>query len=82
MTPVEVTAFALGYANRRDRRQKQRNRDLYNLAVLIGIVTLSKHPMSFEEAFSGQSARVEMTDDQMYETVRALNAMFGGDEVR
>lgn len=81
MTPAQVTACARGYARGREERQKQRNLDLYNLAVLISRVTLSKNPISFAEAFPDQVTRKEMSDDQMYEAVRALNALFGGEEV-
>jgi len=50
--------------------------------VLIGSVTLSKHPKSFGDVFPEQvKPKEDMTDDQMYSTVQMLNALFGGEEV-
>lgn len=82
MTPAQMSAYAEGYAARRDARQRRTNVDLYNLAVLIGSVTLSKHPISFDRAFpENTQPKKEMTDEQMFAMVRGLNALFGGEEV-
>lgn len=40
----------------------------------------AKHAPSFEAAFPNDSAKKEMSDEQMYAQVRALNRLFGGTE--
>ena len=82
MTPAQVAAYARAYGKRLDAEQSRRNVDLYNLAVLIGSVTLTKHPKSFGDVFPEQvKPKEDMTDEQMYASVQMLNALFGGEEV-
>lgn len=83
MTPAELQIYARAYEARRDAQQRATQINLYNLAALIRPMVWAKHPPSYEKAFpDGESEKKdEMTDEQMYATVRALNALFGGEEV-
>ena len=82
MTPAQLTDYAKGYRAQQEAKQRRTNVDLYNLAALIASVTLSKHPKPFDEVFPEQAkSKKDMTDEQMYANVRALNALFGGKEV-
>lgn len=82
MTPAQVTTYARAYSKCLDAEQSRRNVDLYNLAVLIGSVTLAKNPKSFGDIFPEQvKPKEDMTDEQMYSQVQMLNALFGGKEV-
>jgi len=82
MTPVELNLYARAAAKRQREEQRLSQANLYSLAALIRSMVWSKHPPSYEKVFPDKSKnQEEMTDDQMYATVRALNALFGGEEV-
>ena len=82
MTPVELNIYAGADVKRRREEQKLSQANLYSLAALIRPMIWSKHPPSYEKVFPDEKTKEkEMTDDQMYATVRALNALFGGEEV-
>ena len=83
MTPVELNIYARAYAEQRKQAQRVQVGNIYSLASLIRSMVWSKHPPSFERAFPGidDFQHKEMTDDQMYAKVKALNALFGGEEV-
>lgn len=77
------------YMHRENDRAKKRAVALYNAAVLlthsIGSLFAGGEMKRFSEAFPGfdaeQADPKEMSDDAMYANVRALNAIFGGEEV-
>lgn len=84
MTPAELNLYARAYANREQERQKLRQANLYSLAALIRPMVWAKTPPSIDSVFPGLSGKPEneeMSDEQMYAQVRALNAIFGGKEV-
>lgn len=82
MTPAQLNIYARAYAKRRQSEQEVAQANIYSLAALIRPMVWSKHPPSFEKAFPGQKVQArEMTDEEMYQTVRKLNALFGGEEV-
>ena len=83
MTPAELQIYVRAYEARRDARQRATQINLYTQAALIRSMVWAKHPPSYEKAFpDGEGEKKnEMTDEQMYATVRALNALFGGEEV-
>lgn len=76
------------YAQRENNRAKKRAVALYNATALLMHSlegSLSGRGMKpFAEAFPGfdvqQTESEEMSDDAMYARVKALNAIFGGDE--
>lgn len=83
MTPAELDIYARAYEARQAARQRDTQVNLYNLAALIRSMVWAKHPPSYEKAFpEGKTEKNdEMTDEQMYAMARALNALFGGEEV-
>lgn len=82
MTPVQLNIYARANAQKIREEQKLSQANIYSLAALIRPMVWSKHPPSFEKAFpnAGQEPQ-EMTDEQMFAKVKALNALFGGEEV-
>ena len=82
MTPVELNIYARAQAERRREEQKLAQANLYSLAALIRPMIWAKHPPKYEQVYPENRPKQDnMTDDQMYATVRALNALFGGEEV-
>lgn len=82
MTPVELNIYARAYGQRRHSEQKTAQANIYSLAALIRSMIWGKHPPSYEKVFPDQNPKqTEMTDNQMYDMVRGLNALFGGEEV-
>ena len=83
MTPVELQIYVRAYEVRRDEQQRTTQINLYNLAALTRPMIWAKHPPSYEKAFpDGEGKKSDtMTDEQMYAMARALNALFGGEEV-
>ena len=81
MTPVELNIYARAYGQQRHDEQKISQANIYALAALIRSMIWGKHPPSYEKVFPDQkSKQTEMTDNQMYDMVRGLNALFGGEE--
>lgn len=74
------------YNRRENDRARRRAVALYNASVFLAQTVSGGQNRKFEEAFpgfdgtSGQKSE-PMSDDAMYAHVRALNAMFGGEEV-
>ena len=74
------------YNRRENDRARRRAVALYNASVFLAQTVTGGQIRKFEEAFpgfdgtSGQKSE-PMSDDAMYAQVRALNAMFGGEEV-
>lgn len=76
------------YVQRENDRAKKRAVALYNAAALlthsIGSLLTGGQMKRFSEAFPGfdveQAEPGEMSDEAMYAKVKALNAIFGGDE--
>ena len=76
------------YMQRENDRAKKRAVALYNAAVLLvhslPAALTGGEMKRFAEAFPGfdveQATAEEMSDEAMYAKVRALNAMFGGEE--
>ena len=83
MTPAELQIYVRAYETRRDEQQRISQINIYNLAALIRPMVWAKHPPSFENAFPSATPEKDndMTDEQMYAMARALNALFGGEEV-
>lgn len=77
MTPRELHLWAEAYLDRNRRAERDKKTEIYNLAGLIRVMVWAKHPPRFQEVFPDKT---EMDDDEMYETVRALNRLMGGEE--
>lgn len=61
-----------------ESERQMRNADIYNLATLIRTAVWGKHMPKFDTVFRKTSRKKEMTDEEMYSQVLALNALFGG----
>ncbi len=84
MTPAELNLYADAYVERRREALRLEQINLYNLAALIRPMVWSKHPPRLERVFpqaTRKEPQKEMTDEQMYAQVVALNRLFGGEEV-
>ena len=80
MTPRELGFWLQGWRERLDDEGRTQRRNIYNLASLIRTMVWARHAPSFEAAFPSDNTRKEMSDEQMYAQVRALNMLFGGTE--
>ena len=81
MTPAQLNVYVRAYMGRRKEEQRITQVNLYSLASLIRPMIWAKSPPSFDAVFPAERKPEQpQTDDQMYATVRALNALFGGDE--
>lgn len=79
MTPSQFYAWTNGYLEKLENDRQLRQADIYNLAALIRAAVWSKHMPKYESVFHRNRKKKEMTDEQMYSAVLALNAMFGGE---
>lgn len=71
------------YTLRENARAHKQAVALYNAAACLAHFVSGK-ALTFAQAFpefADDEEKKEMTDEAMYETARALNAMFGGTEV-
>jgi len=81
MTPAQLRVYADTYVDTVRLERQRDERRIYNLAALIRTMVWAKHPPRFEAVFPPDPAETEpMTDEQMYDQVKALNALFGGKE--
>lgn len=82
MTPAELNLYARAQGERIRAEQKAVRGNLYSLSVLIRAMVWARQPPSYETAFPDDAEKPkDMTDDEIYATIRALNAAMGGKEV-
>lgn len=81
MTPAELNIYARENLSRLQSDQRIRQQNIYALAALVAIMLSSKHIPRYEQIFREPAAtkRETMSDEQIYEQVKALNALFGGE---
>lgn len=81
MTPAELNLYAEAFARRQKAEERRAQAYIYALAALIRPMVWAKHPPGFEKVFPERAEPAkEMSDDQLYAKIRALNALFGGTE--
>ena len=80
MTPRELAFWLQARREHMEDEARGQRRNSYNLASLIRSMVWARHAPSFEAAFPHDSVKIEMSDEQMYAQVRALNRLFGGTE--
>jgi len=80
MTPRELWLWSKAYKERLQFETRMKQRETYNLAGLIRTMVWAKHAPSFESVYPAEAKKKEMTDEQMYAQVCALNRLFGGTE--
>lgn len=74
VTPYELNIFAKGYAKRKEIEQKE---GIYQ-AFLISRWVWQKR-INIKKILSAGEKKKSMTDEQMLERVKVLNAVFGGE---
>lgn len=81
MTPAQLRVYADAFVENVKLERKREERRIYNLAALIRVMVWAKHPPRFENVFPEEPEEHKpMTDEQMFDQVKALNALFGGKE--
>lgn len=83
LTPFELSLMIKAYAKRKEEESKERLILTYlnSLWTIQWLGKKSNHPKSLKEILEGGKPKKIMTDEQMLEKVKILNAMLGG-EVR
>lgn len=76
MTPFELNMTAKGYQKRKEIEQKD---NIYQAYLISRWVWQKK--IDIEKILNTETKKKEMTDEEILEKVKALNAIFGG-EVR
>ena len=77
ITPFELSTVVKGYAKRQEQRQKE---SMYQ-AYLISRWVWAKR-VDIKKYLGEQKPKRRMTDEEMFERVKALNALFGGTVVK
>lgn len=83
MTPRELAIYVEAYNQRLSFEQEQKQREIYASALLISqFVWVKGRKPSYEKVFGGHKPQKEMTDEEMLKAIEALNAEFGGEDLR
>ena len=77
MTPAELILAVRAHQRREKTRRQERDADLYLLAAMVGQAVWGKLER-FEAIFERGKPDQGMTDEEMLDMVRALNAAMGG----
>ena len=78
MTPRELMLWSRAFREKVLDDAKMKRREIYTLAGLIRTMVWARHAPSYESVFPETARKKEMTDEQMYAQVCALNKLFGG----
>lgn len=79
MTPSQFYAWTESVIKKQEDEMRLRQAENYNLAALIRMAVWSKHMPRYESVFRHSRKKKEMTDEEMYSAVSALNKLFGGE---
>lgn len=77
MTPAAFHAYVEGYLEEQKAAAELQRRQNYNLAVMVRAAIGSKHMPKYNRLFP-EKRKKQMSDEEMYQQVLALNAMLGG----
>lgn len=80
MTPRELQTLLDAYGENAEEQARMSRANIYALSSAVRTMIWAKHPPSYERMFPDDRRKKEMTDEEMYVQVRALNALFGGKE--
>lgn len=80
MTPRELEWLLDAYGEGAEEQARLSRAKIYSLASVVRTMVWAKHPPSYERVFPGDSRKKEMSDEEMFEQVKVLNAIFGGKE--
>lgn len=78
MTPAQLNTWAKAVSRKQEELIRLSYGFIYSLAALIRPMIWAKRPPKPEDFIPG--AKKEMTDEEMYDTVLALNRALGGTE--
>ena len=77
MTPAAFGAYVQGYLQEQETQQELLAAQNYRLAAIIRAAVWSKRMPPYEH-FAPRKQKKVMTDEEMYQSVLALNAAMGG----
>ena len=77
MTPAAFHAYVQGYLKEQETQQTMTAAQNYRLAVMVRSAIWEKRMPAYE-TFAPKQQRRAMTDEEMYQSVLALNAALGG----
>ena len=80
MTPRELQTLLDAYGENAEEQARTSRAKIYALSSAVRIMIWAKHPPTYERLFPEDKRKMEMTDEEIYEQVRVLNALFGGKE--
>lgn len=78
MTPAAFRAYVRGYLEEQKFRLEARQRQDYNLAVMVRAAVGEKRMPEYERFFRNQRSRKAMSDAEIYQSILAINAALGG----
>ena len=78
MTPAAFRAYVRGYLEEQTYRIETRQRQDYNLAVMIRAAVGEKRMPDYERFFRSRKSRKAMSDAEICQSILALNAALGG----
>lgn len=81
MTPRQLQLACDVYAQAKKEEIRMQSARIYSLASLIRTAVWGKRMPAFDRVFPEDKKKKEMTDEELYEQVRALNKLFGGLEI-
>jgi hypothetical protein len=79
MTPRELHLAANAYKENKEMQIEEMRQQIYLQALLNGMTVMArKKPPAYEKLF--KKKKEPMSNEQMFNAVKALNAAMGGDE--
>ncbi len=80
MTPRELAWLLDACGEKTEEDVRITHAKIYALSGAVRTMIWAKHPPSYERMFPEDRRKKGMTDEEMFEQVRVLNALFGGSE--
>ena len=77
MTPAAFHAYVEGYLEEQKAAIEIQRRQNYNLAVMVRVAVGTKRMPEYKKFFP-EKRKKQMSDEEMYQQVLALNALLGG----
>lgn len=78
MTPASFGAYVKGYLQEQETQQELLAAQNYRLAAIVRAAIWAKHMPPYETFAPKKKRQKAMTDDEMYQSVLALNTALGG----
>ncbi len=77
MTPAAFNAYVRGYLKEQEAQQEMVAAQNYRLAAIVRAAIWSKHMPPYE-SFAPKKQKKVMSDEEMFQSVLALNTALGG----